>query len=120
MLGRLERGGRFDTAVAETERHVCPGGGHRVVRDEDDRSALSVSVVEKIKHGSATFRVEISGRFVGEDDLRVVGEHAGDGHPLLLPDAQLTRLVLKPIPQADLPKQLNRPRTLLGGRSAGQ
>ena len=30
-------------------------------------------------------QVEVSGRFVGEDDAGIVGERAGDGDALLLP-----------------------------------
>ena len=45
--------------------------------------------------------VEVAGRLVGEDDLRLRGEGAGDGDTLLLPTGELRRPVLQAVLQPD-------------------
>ena len=45
--------------------------------------------------------IEVAGRFVGKDHLRVVDERAGDGDPLLLTSGQLIRPVIEPLAEAD-------------------
>jgi hypothetical protein len=49
--------------------------------------------------------VQISGRLVGEQDVRVTGEGACQGYTLLFAAGQLTRLVRKALPKPDLTQQ---------------
>ena len=51
------------------------------------------------------FGIEIAGGLVGEDERRVVGQHPGQGHTLLLADAQFARLVVQAVGQSDAPQE---------------
>lgn len=54
-------------------------GGH------DNRAALSLGLLQKQFGGAAgTFRVEIAGGFVRENEAWLIDQGAGDGDPLFL------------------------------------
>jgi hypothetical protein len=74
------------------------------------------AVVRYQHHGQATFPphglkqandlvsrvlVEVAGRFVGQQDLGLLDQGAGDGDPLLLAAGQLAGDVPQPVPEAD-------------------
>ena len=46
-------------------------------------------------------RIEVAGRLVGEDEVRIVDQAAGDGHALLLTAGELRGPMLQPLAQAD-------------------
>ena len=59
--------------VPHLDRPRTDGGGLRVVRDHDDRLLkFFVQFAEHIKHDLRIFRIEISGRLIGQDDRRAV------------------------------------------------
>ena len=69
-------------------------GDVRLVRDEDDRAAvLLVELLERPEDDLAGSGVEVAGRFVGEDQGRVVDEGARDGDALDLPAGEFVALV---------------------------
>ena len=91
----------------------------RVVADEQQaRADLLAQLADQGQHLLGGLRVERPGRLVGQHDLRAVGQCPGDGHPLLLADAELRRLVVQPVGQPDLPEQV--PGPLRVGRPAGE
>ncbi len=56
-----------------------------VVRHHDHAgTVLMCHISEKLHHLSAAMAVQGSGRFVGQDHARLVGQGSRDGHPLLL------------------------------------
>ena len=64
------------------------------VGHHDDGGAFLVEVGEQVHHLATVLRVEVTCRFVGEDELGVGDDGAGDGHPLLLTARQLLREVV--------------------------
>ena len=81
-------------------RGVCRGD-LCVVGDEDDRAALLAQLAEQLEDVRAGFRVEVAGRFVGKDDLRIVDQRARDRHALHLAAAELERRVLHAVRKPD-------------------
>src|SRR5262245_37019108 len=57
-----------DAAVEELDLAVRIVGIARVVRDHADGRALAVQLAQQVHDGFAVARVEIPGRFVGEQD----------------------------------------------------
>ena len=53
-----------------------------LVRDDHDRAVGQAA--QQGQHGGAVFLVEVAGRLVGQDELGIVDERAGDGQALLL------------------------------------
>src|SRR5512132_3731610 len=80
---------------AVTDRHHPPGacGQVEVVRDVEDGLALVVEPVQQPEHLGGRLRVEVSGRLVADDQLRVGCEGTGDRDPLLLTAGELRRQV---------------------------
>ena len=64
------------------------------VSDHDDRSPLFVQVGEQLHHFVAVGGVEVSGRFVRQDQLGVVHHGAGYGDALLLTTRELLGVVV--------------------------
>jgi len=55
-----------------------------VMRDEhDSHLGLGNDLVQQLLHAPARYGVEGAERLVHERDLRLIGEHAGDGNALL-------------------------------------
>src|SRR5262249_9781918 len=75
-----------DAAGAARERHV--------VRDDDECRALLPELREKRHDVAAGGRVEVAGRFVGEDDVRLHREGPGDRDALHLAARKLRRFVV--------------------------
>ena len=77
------------------------GGDVVVVGDEQDRLAARVQAAEQLEHLVAALGVERTGRLVGQQQRRLVGQGAGDGQPLALAAGQrrrATALALSPRP----------------------
>ena len=75
-------------------RHIVFVGHH------NDGAPL---IVQPLKEGEDLLggdRVQISGRFIGEDEIRIVDEAASDGDTLLLATGQLRRLMAKSVPKS--------------------
>ena len=72
-------------------RDAVAGVGLRV-RDLDDRRAGVVQLLEELHDLAALARVQVAGRLVGEDDLRVGDDRARDGDELLLAAGELVRI----------------------------
>src|SRR5690625_387094 len=77
-----------------------------IVRDHDNRFAAFVKFVEQLENFLLGLGVEVSGRFVGEDDQRIVCEGAGNCHPLLLASGELCRTVVEAFPEAYADREL--------------
>lgn len=76
-------------------------------------AAFSLSSRSRISFGR--HRIEVPGRFVGEDELRRVDEAAGNAGPLLLSAGKLCRTVIEALPQADQFGQFAHAAVVFGG-----
>ncbi len=84
-----------DAAVTKRDRHVGNRGDLGIVGDEDERRASrAVDLQQQVDDVAAGRAVEIAGRFVRQQDRRVVGERAGDRDALLLAARELRRVVM--------------------------
>ena len=82
-------------------------GGLRVVRDHDDRLViLLVQLAEHIKHDLRIFRVEISGRLVGQDYSGIVDDRPCQSDALLFAAGKLQRLVRHFVFELEQPQNL--------------
>ena len=70
----------------------------------------SSSFISKIRSTTVAggFGIEIAGRFVGEKNVRAIDEGASQRDALLFATAQLRRIMIQPIAQADTREQLLR------------
>ena len=75
--------------------------GPRIVRHHHDGSTLGIELLQEADDLLAGLGVQVAGRLIGQNHGGIVGEHPGQGDSLLLADAQLARLVVKPVAQAD-------------------
>ena len=89
-----------DAAVEEVDRAVGVRGVARIVRDHADRRAAAVQLAKQLHHRFAVRRIEVTRRFVGEEDERIAGDRAGDGDALLLTAGELRRIVLHAVAHA--------------------
>jgi hypothetical protein len=65
------------------------------VGDQDDSGApVAIELLKKLEDSTAGGGVEIAGRFVGEKNLRGIGERSGNRDALLLAAGQLSREVV--------------------------
>src|SRR5262245_42390608 len=104
---RLHDAPAFDRPVLAVltgpEDHVAAGvdGDVRLVRDEDDGLALVVQALEDAHDLLRGAGIQVAGRLVGQDQLRVVDERAGDRDALLLSARELARVVVPAVREAD-------------------
>ena len=62
-----------------------------IVGRDQNRGSLVIDVAQEAEQFGREIRVEVPGRFVGEDQARLVGESPRNGHPLLLTARQRVR-----------------------------
>ena len=73
-----------------------------VMRDDDDGLVeFLVELAQQRNDLFGIFAVQVAGRFVGQNDGRVVGQCTADGDPLLLAARKLVRQVVEPVVQAE-------------------
>ena len=82
-----------DDAVANSNDTMGIFGDVGFVGDQHDSVALGMKFVEECHDLITGFGVQISSRFVREDDGRVVYKSAGDGDALALAAGELVGLV---------------------------
>ena len=72
------------------------GSGFGIVRDHDDRLAqVLVELPQHLQHHFRVFRIQISGRLVGQKDFWFIDNRARNGHTLLLATGKFRRFVLE-------------------------
>src|SRR5262245_837871 len=88
--------GRFaipnDPAVADFDDAARAASERHVVRDDDERRALLPELGEEAHDVAASGGVEVAGGLVGEDDVGMHREGAGDRDALHLAARELGRL----------------------------
>ena len=89
------------TTVEEAHRAGGLTGLRLVVRYHDDgASVFLVQLVEEFHHFGPHLRVEVTGRFVGQDDVGIAHDGTGDGYTLALTAGELCRHVLHAVAEA--------------------
>jgi hypothetical protein len=89
------------------------------VRDEQDGEAeLPVEVAQELEDGAGGLRVEGAGGLVGEQDLGIAGEGAGDADALLLAAGELAGVGLGLVGEADQVEEFQGPAGALGAGDA--
>jgi len=90
-LARVQRIGR-DASVDEADMALGVGGDIFIMGDKHDGdAALFIELAEQFHQITASRRIEIAGRLVGEDDGGIGDQGAGDGDALLLAAGQFGR-----------------------------
>src|SRR5207249_52013 len=97
------RSERFqDPAIPHQDHALRLVADGRVVRDDDEGEALlAVKALHQVDDLLGRLGVEVPGRLVGEDDVRLVHEGAGDRDPLLLAAAEFRGLLQRHVFQSD-------------------
>ena len=87
-----------DPAIHQRQHAIHAGGDVGIVRDQQHgRAAFLTDLPQGIQHQLARLGVEVAGRFVGEDQRRVVRQRTGNRDTLLLAARQLGRTVVHPV-----------------------
>ena len=82
-----------------------------VMGDDDDGAVVVVCKVHQDPlHVGAGGSIEVAGRFIGQDQQRIVGQRTGDGNPLALPTRKLSRQLFRFACQTEAAQQLGRAR----------
>ena len=68
-----------------------------IVCHHHDRPAFAVEFLEEPDDLIGRCRIEVAGGLVGQNDRRVIGQHPGQGNPLLLTDTQFRRFMVQAI-----------------------
>ena len=72
------------------------------MRHDDERFlALPGQTEEQIHDRVAGFGIEIAGRFVGKNDVRIIRQGAGDRDPLLFAAGKFRREMIQAVAEAD-------------------
>ena len=94
-------------------------GDGEVVGDEDEAGVdFGGEDADEFEGLLGVFGVEGSGGFIGEDELRAVGEGAGDGNALLLADGHFSWLVGEAVRETDAFEEVGSPGAV--GVAAGE
>ena len=89
-------------AVADHDHARRVLGDVGLVGDQDDRdAALAVEPLQDLHDLDAGAAVEVAGGLVGEEQLGVVDQRAGDRDALLLAARELVRRVVRAVAEAD-------------------
>ena len=77
------------------------------MRNHDDRFTLAIERGKQVKDLIGGLRIQVSRRFVRQNEVGIVRQTAGDGYPLLLPARKLLGAVPQTIAQADQFRQFS-------------
>jgi len=73
-----------ELSIMEDQRAVHALGKFEIVgRDQSGQAFGANQCDERCEYASCGAAIEISGRFVGQQDARTIGQRAGDRHALL-------------------------------------
>jgi hypothetical protein len=92
---------RLDHAIEEPHDAAGVQGDVFFVGDEDDRLAIRIQSIEERKNLLGRDGIEVAGRFIGQDVLRIVREAARDAGALLLAAGKLRRPMIEAMSEPD-------------------
>lgn len=70
------------------------------VRDHENSMSFAVQFVEELDHGLLVGFIQVSGRLVGENELRMIDQRPGNSNTLLFAPGKFSRQMLDAIAQA--------------------
>lgn len=88
---------RRKQAVLHSDASLGGLRGFRVVGHKNDGRAPVVDLLKNFQNLQAGRRIQLSGRFVRQKQVRSVEQRPGNGNPLLLPAGELRRGVVPPV-----------------------
>src|SRR5438094_10019407 len=107
-----------DLAVHQFDHSRSARRGLRAVRRNDQGCLpFRAQSAKQLDDFLARVRIEIAGRLIGQNQIRLVDERPGDGHTLLFAAGKLVRPVVHALAQTDAFEQLTPPRL---GRGRGR
>ena len=110
-----------DGSVLQLDRALEPRGDVGVVGRDDEREAeLALQRLDQVEHALARVRVEVPGRLVAEQQLRLLRERARDRDALRLAARELGRQVVRLRGEPDELEQLLRCERRLAGEVRGE
>ena len=68
--------------------------------DEDNRAAHAMHLLENLHDFLGGFGIEVAGRLIGHDDVRVIDERPRNRDPLPLTTRQFIGLMARPVSKA--------------------
>ena len=83
--------GRHDAAIEQVDHPVSEARVVFGVCHHDNGGSLFVQFGQELHHFGSVLGVQVTGRLIGEDDLRVRNDGTGNGDTLLLASGQLLR-----------------------------
>src|SRR5579859_7023320 len=87
-------------AFLEVLPGMCATGGARIVRNHDNGLAeIPIQSLHQVEDFVGTLGIQITRGLVGDEDLWIGHNGAGDGHALLLASGQLPGIVLSSVRQ---------------------
>ena len=95
-----------DPTVQHVDDAARLRGQALVVGHDDEGGAVPIEPAEEVEDLATGGGVELTGRLVGEQDRRPVGERAGDRHPLHLSTGELGGTVPVAMTEPDVLEQL--------------
>ena len=97
-----------DLSIGEMDHALGVFGGDRIVCHHDDGHALLVQGAQEVQDLAPGVTVEVAGRFIGDDQDRIVDQRPRDRHALLLSTGEFLRLVMNTVCQTDHFQHLER------------
>ena len=93
---------RQQHSLFQVPRHVRVRGRVRIVRNHHDRLLeVLVQPLQNLQHFCCGMAVEVTGRFVRQQQRRIADNRARDGDALFLSAGELLGQVMNPVFQAD-------------------
>jgi len=115
VIQRLRNAWRLDNhklpsqcSVADFDASWRNRGDVGIVRDNDNRSALSIERLDQIKHACFVIGMKLAGRLIREQYARTVRDRARDRHALALAARELRGQIAGTVCNSQLGKQLIR------------
>ena len=71
----------------------------RVVGHHQHGAALAVELIDHAHHDGLVHLVEVAGRLIRQDQLRLIDQGARNADPLLLSSRKLRGQVMEPVPE---------------------
>ena len=99
-----------DPTVQHVDHAASLRGQALVMGHDEQGGAVLIEPAKEVEDLATGGGVELTGRLVGEQDRRPVGERAGDRHPLHLSTGELGGTVPLAVTEPDVLQQLPRPR----------
>ena len=102
MFSKIPNILRLDPAVSQPHDAVGRAADIPAVGSQDKRGIeFATQLQEQLQYDFAVSGIQVAGRFIGKDDLRVVDKGAAKCDPLFFAARQLVREIMLPLLQSN-------------------